>query len=173
MTDESIVALIHQPERLEEGLRELVIKYQQRLYQVVRRQVVSHEDADDVLQNTFLKVFRHIHSFEGRSELYTWIYRIACNEVINHRKLHAKMRMVAFEETDTQVADSYIDATSLNQRLETAIANLPERQQTVFRMRYFDELPYKAISEILNVSEGALKASFHHAVKKIEEEFKA
>src|SRR5688572_15176103 len=113
MTDESIVALIHQPERLEEGLRELVIKYQQRLYQVVRRKVSSHEDADDVLQNTFLKVFRHIHSFEGRSELYTWIYRIACNEVINHLKLNTKMRMVEFEETDTQVADSYFDATSL------------------------------------------------------------
>jgi RNA polymerase sigma-70 factor (ECF subfamily) len=173
MTDESIVALIRQPQRQEEGLRELVMKYQQRLYQVVRRQVSCHEDADDVLQNTFLKVFRHIHSFEGRSELYTWMYRIACNEVINHRKANRKARVVELEETNTHVAESYMDAASLNQRLETAISKLPERQQTVFRMRYFDELPYKNISEILNVTEGALKASFHHAVKKIEEEFRA
>ena len=173
MTDESIVALIRQPGHQEEGLKHLVIKYQEKLYQVVRRYVTSHEDADDVLQNTFLKVFRHVHSFEGRSELYTWMYRIACNEAINHRKRIAKMRIVGLEDSGKKAADSYIDVSTLNRDLETAIAKLPERQQTVFRMRYFDELSYKEISEILQVSEGALKASFHHAVKKIEEEFRA
>ena len=121
----------------------------------------------------FLRCFATSIHLKAVQKLYTWMYRIACNEAINHRKRIAKMRIVGLEDSGKKAADSYIDVSTLNRDLETAIAKLPERQQTVFRMRYFYELSYKEISEILQVSEGALKASFHHAVKKIEEEFRA
>jgi|SRR5687768_2086786 len=173
MTDDEILQLVKVPNSREDGFRALVIKYQRRLYEVIRKKVLSHEDADDVMQNTFLKVFRYIHSFEGRSELFTWIYRIACNEVIDQQKRNIRTKTIELEHHDQAKADSYMDSLELTKSLEKAVAKLPERQQMVFRMRYFDELAYKEISEILHVSEGSLKASFHHAVKKIEEEFRA
>lgn len=173
MTDEAILQLTSHPGTQEEGFKHLVIKYQQRLYSMVRRKVSSHEDADDILQNTFIKIFRHINGYEGRSELFTWIYRIACNEVINHQKKRMKMKMVTLDNNDVQPAEAYINTDDLGNSLETAVARLPERQQMVFRMRYFEELSYKQIAELLQLTEGALKASFHHAVRKIEEEFRA
>jgi RNA polymerase sigma factor (sigma-70 family) len=173
MKDEAIVELISGSSSREEGFRQLVLKYQQRLYDVIRRRVGSHEDADDLLQNTFLKVFRHIQTFEGRSELFTWMYRIACNEVIDHQKKVKRMQMVELDQNAAGEADHFLDATNISESLENAVSKLPERQQMVFRMRYFDELTYKQISEILQLTEGALKASFHHAIKKIEEEFRA
>ncbi|MDQ3016439.1 MAG: RNA polymerase sigma factor [Bacteroidota bacterium] len=173
MTDEAILALIQQPGSNEDGFRQLVIKYQQRLYQVIRRRLPAHTDTDDVLQNTFVKVFRHIGSFEGRSELYTWMYRIACNEVINFQKTNNRSRYSEMAVHFEAPAEAYLDADKLTQSLEAAVKRLPERQQMVFRMRYYDELPYKEMAQMLNLTEGALKASFHHAVKKIEEEFRA
>jgi len=173
MTDEAILELIHHPVSREEGFRQLVFKYQQRLYGIVRRKVIAHEDADDVLQNVFLKVFRHIDKFEGRSELFTWMYRIAGNEVINHQKQFFRLKTVELDNQDEKHADAYLNTNNLSKTLDSVVAELPQRQQTVFRMRYFDELSYKQISEILQVTEGALKASFHHAVKKIEEEFRS
>lgn len=173
MTDEAIMDLVRRPAHREEGFRQLVIKYQRRLYDVVRVRLMSHEDADDVLQNTFLKVFRHILSFEGRSELFTWMYRIACNEVIDHHKRNSRMKLVELDHREPVIAEAFVDNDRVTQSLHDAVARLPERQQMVFRMRYFDEMAYKEISGILKVSEGALKASFHHAVRKIEEEFRA
>src|SRR5687767_7378626 len=173
MKDEAIVELIRHNSSREEGFRQLVLKYQQRLYDVIRRKAGSHEDADDLLQNTFLKVFRHIHSFEGRSELYTWMYRIACNEVIDHQKKGNKMHIIEMDQNGTAEAEPFMDSASITRSLEYAVSRLPERQQMVFRMRYFDELTYKQMSEMLQLTEGALKASFHHAIKKIEEEFRA
>jgi RNA polymerase sigma-70 factor, ECF subfamily len=173
MTDDAILMLARHPDTREEGFRQLILRYQQRLYQVVRRQVSTHEDADDILQNTFMKIFKHLDKFEERSELFTWMYRIATNEVINHHKKFRKMNVVEWGENDRREAESYINTDTLSQLLETLVAQLPGRQQTVFRMRYYDELSYKQMSEILNLTEGALKASFHHAVKKIEEELKA
>jgi RNA polymerase sigma-70 factor (ECF subfamily) len=173
MTDENILELIRTPGRQEEGFKQLVIKYQQRLYHVVRNRVSLHEDADDVLQNTFLKVFRHIARFEGRSELFTWMYRICINEVSNHQKKNARIKVMQVNPTDTVAAEPFMDSGDVVLELEKVISGLPDRQQMVFRMRYFDELAYKQIAEILQVSEGALKASFHHAVKKIEEEFRS
>lgn len=173
MTDDAILTLTRNPETHEEGFRQLVLKYQQRLYQVVRRQVTSHEDADDVLQNAFIKVFRYLGSFEGRSELYTWIYRIAANEVINHHKKYRKVAIVELDVNDGRKAEGHFNADEVYASLEEMVGRLPERQQEVFRMRYYDELSYKQIAEILNLTEGALKASFHHAVRKIEEELKA
>lgn len=173
MTDEAILALATQPETRDEGFRQLVIRYQQRLYHVIRRQVPSHEDADDILQNTFIKVFRHLSGFENRSELYTWLYRIASNEVINHLHRSKRNRVEELKMNDPRQADAYINTDDLSETLETIICTLPERQQMVFRMRYYDELSYKEIAALLSLTEGALKASFHHAVKKIEEELKA
>ena len=151
----------------------MVTKYQRQLYHVIRQRVTTHEDADDVLQNTFLKIFRHIHSFEKRSEIFTWMYRIACNEVSNHQKHSSRMKIVELDNGSMSVAEAFVDTSTLTHSLEEIITKLPQRQQMVFRMRYFDELSYKQISELLNLTEGALKASFHHAVRKIEEEFRA
>lgn len=173
MTDEAILELVNHPRTQEEGFKQLVIKYQQRLYSIVRRKVSSHEDADDILQNTFIKIFRHIKGYEGRSELFTWMYRIACNEVINFQKSSARRKTVELENHDTHPAEAYLNTDHLALSLEKVVLGLPVRQQMVFRMRYFDELSYKQMAEMLQLTEGALKASFHHAVRKIEEEFRA
>jgi RNA polymerase sigma factor (sigma-70 family) len=173
MTDETILQLARQPNTREEGFRQLVRAYQQRLYQVIRRQLASHEDADDVLQNTFLKVFRYLDGFEGRSELYTWMYRIAQNEVINFTRRQAKMKWVPLDNQMDLAEEPHVNTDALAQSLEMVVSGLPERQQMVFRMRYYDELSYKQMAELLKLTEGALKASFHHAVKRIEEELKS
>jgi len=173
MTDEAILALVTRPDTREAGFRQLVTTYQQRLYQVIRRQVNSHDDADDVLQNTFIKVFRHIDGFENRSGLFTWIYRIASNEVINHLHREKRHRVEEITDHEQQRAEAYVDTDDIPAILEHIILKLPERQQMVFRMRYYDELSYKEMAEMLNLTEGALKASYHHAVRKIEEEIKA
>ena len=173
MTDEEILTLTSGPATREAGFRHLVMKYQQRLYQVIRRQLPSHEDADDVLQNTFIKIFRHLAGFEGRAGLYTWMYRIAINETNNHHKARERRREVDLETNDLRVAEPYLNPVDVSRALEAIVDKLPERQQMVFRMRYFDELSYKGMAEILQLTEGALKASFHHAVRKVEEELKA
>lgn len=174
MTDEQILLLAKHPRTREEGLRQLVLAYQERLYQSIRRQLPSHDDADDVLQNTFLKIFRHLEGFEGKSALYTWMYRIAQNEVHNHWKRSSKLKMVDSQEAKAEAkAEVYVDMENLQAKLEAAVRQLPERQQMVFRMRYYDELTYKQIADLLHLTEGALKASFHHAVKKIEEQLRA
>ena len=179
MTDEQILHLALHPRTREEGFRLLVVTYQERLYQLIRRQLPSHDDADDVLQNTYMKVFRHLGSFEGKSSLFTWLYRIAQNEVHNQLNRSSKLKVVDMSEkaevkAQAQVkAEEYVNMDNLNAWVERAVAELPERQQMVFRMRYYDELSYKEIAEILQLTEGALKASFHHAVKKIEEQLRA
>jgi len=173
MTDEEILYLAAGPDTRDDGFRHLVIKYQQRLYQVVRRQVPSHEDADDVLQNTFIKIFRHLAGFEGRAGLYTWMYRIAINEIKNHHKIRGRRKEVGLEAGDAREAEPYLNSDELSSTLEAIVIGLPERQQLVFRMRYYDELSYREMAEILQLTEGALKASFHHAVRKIEQELKA
>ena len=173
MTDEAILQLAKQPHTREEGFRQLALAYQQRIYAIIRRQIASHEDADDVMQNTFLKIFKHLDGFEGRSELFTWIYRIAHNEVINFFKKNAKMKWVSLEHQPEASEEPHLDAEELSLSLEKVVNTLPTRQQMVFRMRYYDELSYKQIAEVLQLTEGALKASFHHAVRKIEEEFKS
>lgn len=173
MTDEAILQLARHPRTREEGFRQLVLAYQQRLYRFIRRQVSSHEDADDVLQNTFLKVFRHLDGFEGRSGFYTWIYRIAQNEVYTFMKSNSKRKWVDLESQVERKEEPHLNTDDVLHSLELIVSQLPERQQMVFRMRYYDELSYKQMAEILNLTEGALKASFHHAVKKIEEELKA
>ncbi|NNE26451.1 MAG: RNA polymerase sigma factor [Saprospiraceae bacterium] len=171
--DARILMLINDDRRFEEGFSLLVSSYQEKLYWHIRRMVHFHEDADDVLQNTFIKVFKHIKGFKSDSRLYTWLYRIASNESINHlqkQKKHASTDLGAHltDLGERLKADSYFDAEQAQIILAQAIESLPEKQRVVFNMRYFDELSYKDIAEILETSVGALKASFHHAMKKVE-----
>ena len=150
---------------------ELMDLYQERVYWHIRRLVHYHEDADDVLQNTFVKVFRNIGKFKGDSTLFTWIYRIATNESITHLKKKKRLAADSIDE-ETPIflkADDYFDGDRAALLLKSAIANLPEKQMLVFNMRYYEELSYQEISEVCDTSVGSLKASYHHAVKKIEE----
>ncbi len=156
----------------------LVSLYKERLYWHIRYIVKSHDDADDVLQNTFIKVFKSISKFKGDSKLYSWLYRIATNESITHINKNAKRLQISNQEAQDLAinnleADVYFEGDDIQLKLQTAIATLPDKQQLVFNMKYFQELKYSEISEILETSEGALKASYHIASKKIEAHLKS
>lgn len=151
----------------------LVKRYKERLYWHIRKIVLSHDDADDILQNTFIKIFRNIDKFKGESKLFTWMYRIATNESITFLNSKAKRNQVSNQDLKDNnlknlVADVYFDGDEIQFKLQKAIAQLPRIQQLVFNMRYFDDIKYKDMSAILETSEGALKASYHIAVKKIK-----
>ena len=157
----------------EEGFRELIHLYKERLYWHIRRIVINHDDADDVLQNTFIKVFKNIGNFKGESAIYSWMYRIATNEALTFLSQNAKKKGISNEELhqhaiDNLVSDTYFDGDEIQLKLQKAIATLPEKQRLVFNMKYFEEMKYDEIAEILETSIGALKASYHHATKKIE-----
>jgi RNA polymerase sigma-70 factor (ECF subfamily) len=161
------------PKSKEAAFRELLQLYKERLYWHIRKIVISHDDADDVLQNTFIKVYRSIDKFKGESKLFSWLYRIATNESITHINKNAKRLQISNEEQKTNAinnltADVYFEGDEIQIKLQKAIASLPEKQQIVFNMKYFDEIKYKDMADILETSEGALKASYHIAVKKIE-----
>lgn len=168
-----ILLLVRDPTRIEEGFRLLLQQYQERLYWHIRRLVVQHDDTNDVLQNVLIKVYRNIHNFEGKAQLYTWLYRIATNETLTFLKKKKKKSTLSLEQelinlADTLKADDYFDGSAVQLKLQQAILSLPEKQKLIFSMRYFEGLPYKEIAIILDTSVGGLKASYHHAVKKIE-----
>lgn len=151
----------------------LVNTYKQRLYWHIRRIVLNHDDADDVLQNTFIKVFRNIDGFKGESKLYSWMYRIATNESLSFLKQKSKKQRISNEELQNQMlrnleADVYFEGDEIQMKLQKAITTLPEKQKLIFNMKYFDDLKYEEISKILDTSVGGLKASYHIATKKIE-----
>ena len=155
------------------AFKTLVKRYNERLYWHIRKIVITHDDADDVLQNTFIKIFRNIDEFKGNSKLYTWMYRIATNESITFLNSKARRNQVSNETLNENalnslVADVYFEGDEIQLKLQKAISLLPRIQQLVFNMRYFDNIKYKDMSEILETSEGALKASYHIAVKKIK-----
>ena len=174
MTDESdFISRLQDPKSKEAAFRELLQLYKERLYWHIRKIVIRHDDADDVLQNTFIKVYRSIDKFKGESKLFSWLYRIATNESITHLNKNAKRLQISNEEQKSNAinnltADVYFEGEEIQIKLQKAIASLPEKQQLVFNMKYFDEIKYKDMAEILDTSEGALKASYHIAVKKIE-----
>ena len=177
-SDEQIIRLLNNADSYEQGFRYLMSKYQERLYWHIRRLVIEHEDANDVIQNTFIKVYKGFKNFKGDSKLYTWLYRIATNEsitFINKRKRHSTDSLDHEDNNlENQLeADAYFDGDAVQLHLQKALASLPEKQKIVFNLRYFEEMPYKKMAAILETSEGALKASYHHAVKKIEQYFKA
>jgi RNA polymerase sigma factor (sigma-70 family) len=157
----------------DKAFRELMSLYKERLYWHIRKIVISHEDADDVLQNTFIKVYRSISNFKAQSKLYSWMYRIATNEAITFINKRAKENSVNTNEMNHQLidnleADVHFDGNEVQIKLQKAVASLPQKQQLVFNMKYFDAMKYQDISDVLETSVGALKASYHHAVKKIE-----
>lgn len=173
-SDTRLVQKLQSSEDREQAFRELLQLYQERLYWQIRNIVKDHEDADDVLQNTFIKIFRNIGKFKGESQLFSWMYRIATNEAITFLNKKAKKQQISSEELQDQIlqnlqTDVYFEGGEIELKLQKAIASLPEKQQQVFNMKYFQDLKYREISKILGTSEGALKASFHIASKKIEE----
>lgn len=167
-SDDKILSLILSEGRKEEGYRWLIGKYKERLYAFIRKMTKTHEDTDDVLQNAFIKILKNIHRFEKKSSLSTWIYKIATNETLNF--LESKKRKLTDPWNDTLSRPVY-DAVNEDNTLiwlKEAVDVLPEKQKIVFHLRYYEELPYQQISMITETSEGALKASYHHAVKKVE-----
>jgi RNA polymerase sigma-70 factor (ECF subfamily) len=175
MADEQLLALLLDPEQREHGFRLLLAQYQERLYHHLARMLGSAADADDVLQNSLVKVFRNIDGFRGQSRLYTWMYRIATNEALTfleQRKRQPTGLSTADEDgvaaLDRLPADAEVDGAGAQDLLQRAVAELPARQRTVFCLRYFDEMNYQDMSDVLSTSQGALKASYHHAVRKVE-----
>lgn len=172
-TDEAILSLLKDEEHKLKGFELLIDKYKERLYWHVRRMVHLHEDADDLLQDIFVKVWKNLDKFRGDSKMYTWLYRIASNECITFINKKKKLTRVdlATDEYDlssTLRSDPYFDGNDAELLLKKAIDQLPEKQRLVFNMRYYEEMKYNDMSEILETSVGALKASYHHAAKKIE-----
>ena len=164
---------LQEPETKEKAFKKLVQEYKERLYWHIRKIVLDHEDANDVIQNTFIKIHLNIDKFKGDSSLFTWMYRIATNESINFiNSKSSKMGLQNQEWIESKAeglkADSYFDGDEAALILQKLVAKLPEKQRIVFNMKYFDGMSYQNISEILGTSEGALKASYHHAVQKIK-----
>lgn len=169
---EFIFSLLN-PKTQNQAFQRLMQDYQKPLYNHVRNIVLNHDDANDVLQNTFVKIFQNLKNFKGESKLFTWMYRIATNEALTFLNQKAKKSGISSVELqnkaiDNLKADIYFDGDEIQIKLQKAIALLPEKQQLVFKMKYFEDLKYEEISEIVGTSVGALKASYHHAVKKIE-----
>ena len=171
--DREIIEAIKTPGRQEIAFNQLLIKYQERLYWHIRKIVISHDDADDVLQNTMIKVWRSLSEFRSDSKIYTWLYRIATNESLTFLKQKKRRPFTSWSDaeqilSEQLASDSQFTGEEIQLKLQKAILKLPRKQRIVFNMKYFDEMKYEEMSQILNTSVGALKASYHHAVKKIE-----
>lgn len=177
INDGEILSLFLEVEHKERAFSLLVKKYQERLYWHIRRMLVSHEDTNDVLQNMFIKVWKYLHDFRQDSGLYTWLYRIATNESLTFLQQKKKKATNSLSDHEnylenTLKSEKGFDANKLEWKLQMAIQTLPEKQKAVFLLRYYDEMPYEKMSEVLETSVGSLKASYHHAAKKIEEYIK-
>ena len=173
MEDEQILERFKESKTLQSAFRSLVDKYKERVYWHVRKIVIDHEDADDVTQETFIKVYKNLESFREASQLFTWIYRIATNEALNLLKKKSNRQGVSIDQIQYELEltiddDHLISGEEIQLRLQKALLTLPEKQRLVFNMKYFDDLKYDQIAEITGTSVGGLKASYHLAVKKIE-----
>uniref|UniRef100_UPI003217E334 RNA polymerase sigma factor n=1 Tax=uncultured Draconibacterium sp. TaxID=1573823 RepID=UPI003217E334 len=176
-TDKNIIADLKDENKRDLAFHMLVTTYQERLYWHIRKIVMNHDDTDDILQNTFLKVWKSIDKFREESSLYTWLYRIATNESITFLNSKKKKNMMPMNEVneyllENLMSDPYFNGDEIQIRLQQAIIRLPEKQRIVFNMKYFDEMKYNDMAEVLETSVGALKASYHHAAKKVEEYLK-
>ena len=172
-SDLDLIADLKNEKTRDLAFNSLVKRYQERLYWHIRKIVMDHDDADDVLQNTFIKVWRSIDKFRDESTLYTWLYRIATNESLTFINSNKRRSLIPMNDTseflmNNLVSDAHFDGDEIQIKLHRAITRLPEKQQLVFKMKYFEELKYEEISAILGTTVGALKASYYHAVKKIE-----
>lgn len=174
MSDEELLALFQNPETRRNAFNQLVRKYQQKVYWLVRKMVVDHDDANDITQDVFIKAWTALENFRGDSKFYTWLYRIASNESINFLNKKRKRFFVPIHDVENELsekleADPLISGDAIQLKLQKALLKLPEKQRLVFNLKYYEELPYEEISEITGTSVGALKASYHWAVKKIED----
>lgn len=177
-SDKLLIEQLANPKTQRKAFEAVVRQYSEQLYWQIRRIVLIHEDADDVLQNTFIKAWNGISSFHGDSKLLTWLSRIAINESLDFVRRQKNISQISADDVDSGIAnmliaDKYFDGDEAEAMLQEAIAQLPDVQRTVFTLRYYDEMKYSEISKVLNTSEGALKASYHIAVKKISEFFKS
>ncbi len=175
--EKEFIAELLNPKTQNQAFQKLLHNYQKPLYNHIRNIVFNHDDTDDVLQNTFIKIFQNLKNFKGESKLFSWIYRIATNEAITFINNKAKRNGTTSEALQSKIvenlkSDVYFDGNEIQIKLQKAIHLLPEKQQLIFKMKYYEELKYENISEILGTSVGALKASYHHAVKKIEDYIK-
>ena len=162
--DTEIVKRLHDPKQCREAFTEIIKTYSEPLYWQIRRMVMNHDDANDLLQNTFLKAWSNIENFRGDAKLSTWLYKIAINESITFINKEKQKQNISIDDDDSFLVGSEM---CIRDR-QKAIATLPEKQRMIFNMKYFDEMKYEDMSEILGTTVGALKASYHHAVKKIE-----
>jgi RNA polymerase sigma-70 factor (ECF subfamily) len=166
--------MFHNPESRNYGFNLLIRQYQQQVYWLIRRMVIDHDDTDDLVQETFIKVWKNLDSFRSDAKLYTWIFRIATNEALSFLNKKKRKMMIPLIHYDRVLAEKLTDGhdftgDEIQKKLYKAMLTLPEKQRLVFQMKYFDEMKYEEMSEVLSTSVGALKASFHFAVKKIEE----
>jgi RNA polymerase sigma-70 factor (ECF subfamily) len=173
-SDSELLFEFRNPDTRERAYTAIIKKYQEKLYWHIRRIVVDHDDTNDVLQNVFIRVWNGLENFREDSQLYTWLYRIATNECLTFLEKEKKRAAVSLSDVESGLsekvkADKDFDASKLEWKLQVAIQQLPEKQRVVFTLRYYDEMPYEEMSRVLETSEGALKASYHHAVKKIED----
>ncbi|MCH8329904.1 MAG: sigma-70 family RNA polymerase sigma factor [Bacteroidetes bacterium] len=171
--DKEILEKFRDPETKHYAFNLLVERYQQRLYWSVRRLVIDHDDSNDVVQNVFIKVWNNLDKFREASQLYTWLYRIATNESLTFLKKKRTKFFLPLNDVEGELSekirsDEYIDGNEIQLKLQQAILTLPDKQRIVFNMRYFEEMPYTEMAKVLGTSVGALKASYHHAAKKIE-----
>lgn len=174
LEDSELLSQFRIPASREKAYTAIIRKYQERLYWHIRRMLVDHDDSNDVLQNVFIRVWNGLDNFREDARLYTWLYRIATNECLSFLEQKKKRAAVPLGDVEeglsNQVrADKDFDPVKIEWKLQLAIQKLPEKQRLVFNLRYYDEMPYEEMSKVLETSEGALKASYHHAVKKIEE----
>ncbi|WP_423126759.1 RNA polymerase sigma factor [Gaoshiqia sp. Z1-71] len=177
ISDQELINKLKDESARQDAFRLLVKNYKERLYWHIRKIVLDHDDADDILQNTFVKVWRNIDSFRAESGLYTWLYRIATNESLSFLNQKKKKTFGGTEDElndyllENIQTDPYFSGDDIQRKLQEAIARLPQKQRLVFNMRYYDDMKYQDMEKILDTSAGALKASYHHAVKKIEDYF--
>ena len=176
-SDSELLVQFRNPVTKERAYTSIIKKYQEKLYWHIRRMVVEHEDANDVLQNVLIRVWNGLENFREDSQLYTWLYRIATNESLTFLEQQKKRSTLSLSDVESGLsekikADQHFDAAKLEWKLQLAIQQLPDKQRVVFNLRYYDEMPYEEMSRVLETSEGALKASYHHAVKKIEDYIK-
>lgn len=177
-SDKKIITDLKDPNKRDLAFHVLVKTYQERMYWHIRKMVMNHDDADDVLQNTFMKVWRSIDTFREESSLYTWLYRIATNESITFLNSKKKKSLIPLSEDneylmENLMSDPYFEGDVIQLKLQQAILRLPEKQRIVFNLKYFEEMKYEDMAQVLDTSVGALKASYHHAAKKVEEYIKS
>ena len=174
LSDSELLVEFRNPVTKEKAFTSIIKKYQEKLYWHLRRMVVDHDDANDVLQNVMIRVWNGLENFREDSQLYTWLYRVATNECLTFLEQQKKRASVSLSDVESGLenkikADQNFDGNKLEWKLQLGIQQLPEKQRIVFQLRYYDEMPYEEMSKVLETSVGALKASYHHAAKKIEE----